>query len=213
MFLLKALAYEDCNMIDINPESSISASESNSMLSKSATSLTTATDDGKACIDVTDHSNINADVNVATTSPKCIGEEVKKCDTDDSLAVCQMGTFKFGNCYFSEQFSMNFILQLNAGTATSISASDNDSNIPSISRESVELKQYCRSESDNSVQSWGSIISFDSKSEDEALEFMRRFVTILFEDSTSLSLELKSEFGEKSRVILIQTFDLQTIII
>lgn len=83
---------------------------------------------------------------------------------------------------------------------TSVSASENDLQVPSISDESIELKQYCRSESDNSVQSWGSIISLDSQTEDETLEFMRRFVKILFQDSLSLTLEMKSEFGKKSRV-------------
>lgn len=43
-------------------------------------------------------------------------------------------------------------------------------------------------------------MSFESQAENETLHFMRRFVTILFRDSSLLTLELKSEFGRKTRV-------------
>lgn len=158
-------------MIDINPDSSLSVSNSNSLLSKSPTSFTTATDDGgKGSISGTANTDNRAVRDGSSVGMKC----------DDSLIVHQIGS------------------------GPSVSPSENDSRIPSISQQSAtELKQFCNSESNYSAQSWGSIISLDSPSEDEALEFMRRFVTILFEDSLLLTLELKSEFGEKSRVSFI----------
>lgn len=160
-------------MIDINPESSISVSNSNSMLSKSPTSFTTATDDGARGSMIGTVNSENRGLRKCSSSVKC----------DDSLIVHQ---FESG---------------------PSISPSENnDSRIPSISQQSAtELKQFCHSESNYSAQSWGSVISLDSPSEDEALEFMRRFVAFLFEDSSMLTLELKSEFGVKSRVR--STFD------
>lgn len=159
-------------MIDINPYSSLSVSNSNSMLSKSPTSLTTATDDGgKGSISGTANTENRAAGNGSSAGMKC----------DDSLIVHQIGS------------------------GPSVSPSENDSRIPTISQQSAaESKQFCHSESNYSAQSWDSIISLDSPSEDEALEFMRAFVTILFEDSSLLTLELKSEFGEKSRVIAIE---------
>lgn len=159
-------------MIDINPESSISLSNSNSMLSKSPTSFTTATDDGaKGSVSGTANTENRAERKCSSGTTKC----------DDSLIVHQIGT------------------------GPSVSPSEIDSRVPSISQQSAtELKQFCHSESNYSAQSWGSIISLDSPSEDEALEFMRRFVAILFEDSSMLTLELKSEFGEKSRVSMIR---------
>lgn len=156
-------------MIDINPESSISVSNSNSMLSKSPTSFTTATDDGGK-------GSMSGTVNTENRARDSSSGPIK---CDGSMIVHQVGT------------------------GTSVTPSENDSRIPSISQQSAtELKQFCHSESNYSAQSWGSIISLDSPSEDEALEFMRRFVAILFEDSSMLTLELKSEFGEKSRVSL-----------
>lgn len=141
------------------------------MLSKSPTSLTTATDDGgKGSISCTANTENRSARNGSSAGMKC----------DDSLIVHRIES------------------------GPSVSPSENDSRIPSISQQSAaELAQFCHSESNYSAQSWGSIISLDSPSEDEALEFMRRFVTILFEDSSLLTLELKSEFGEKSRVSFI----------
>lgn len=80
------------------------------------------------------------------------------------------------------------------------------SDIPSISDYSIELRQLDRSNSDVSVQSLESIISLDSQTDDDMLAFMRRFVNILFLDSSKLTLELKSEFGLKSRVRTIHIF-------
>lgn len=63
-----------------------------------------------------------------------------------------------------------------------------------------EPKVCLRSVSNGSVQSCVSIISLESQTENETLQFMRRFVTLLFNDSSMLTLELKSEFGRKTRV-------------
>lgn len=55
-------------------------------------------------------------------------------------------------------------------------------------------------ESENSVPSWASSISLDSQTEEAIVEFMRKFVSVLFEDSSTISLDIKSEFGLKTRV-------------
>lgn len=70
----------------------------------------------------------------------------------------------------------------------------------SLSEASIELKQWDYSNSDQSIQSLKSIASLESQCEDDTLEFMRRFVDILFDNSAELTLELKSEFGHKARV-------------
>ena len=62
-----------------------------------------------------------------------------------------------------------------------------------------DIRMWIRSESENSVPSWASSISLDSQSEEAILDFMRRFVNILFHDSSSITLELKSEFGQYAR--------------
>lgn len=89
------------------------------------------------------------------------------------------------------------------GAIISVSSSENEIQVPSISDGSIELKRWDRSNSDVSVQSVESIISLDSQTEDDTLAFMRRYVNILFEDSSQLTLELKSDFGLKSRVNII----------
>lgn len=81
-------------------------------------------------------------------------------------------------------------------SAASLSTNDNASHVSSASKDEKQCK---RSGSTNSVHSWESNISLDSASDDDALEFMKKYVGILFENSTALTLELKSEFGEKSR--------------
>uniref|UniRef100_A0A7G3AGQ2 Putative conserved plasma membrane protein n=1 Tax=Lutzomyia longipalpis TaxID=7200 RepID=A0A7G3AGQ2_LUTLO len=85
--------------------------------------------------------------------------------------------------------------------ASSISTSEYDLCLPSGggSCESSDLKVWMRSESVNSVPSWASSISLDSQSEEVVLEFMRRFLTALFDNSCAISLELKSEFGQMAR--------------
>lgn len=166
-------------MIDVNPESSIS--KSNSSITKSPTIATTGTDelneDTKMNAVKKSHSKSLTSNNEKKSNNSEKENEAK--GDDNSLALCIQSP---GN----------------------ISVSENDLNIASISAASSDVKLYCHSESD---QSCGSLISLDSKCEDEAVEFMRRFVNTLFQDSTSISLELKSEFGEKSRVrnLIIQT--------
>lgn len=72
-----------------------------------------------------------------------------------------------------------------------------------MSEASIELRQWNYSNSDHSIQSLKSIASLESQCEDDTLEFVRRYVDILFDNSSQLTLELKSEFGLKSRVIII----------
>lgn len=87
-----------------------------------------------------------------------------------------------------------------SGTRASISASENEYYESSISE---ELKQWNYTNSDVSVQSLKSISSLESQSEDDTMQFMRRFVDILFQNSTQLTLELKSEFGRRTRVSVV----------
>lgn len=70
----------------------------------------------------------------------------------------------------------------------------------SLSETSNELKKWNYSISDRSVQSLKSIASLESQCEDETLDFMRRYVEVLFDNSAQLTLEVKSEFGFKARV-------------
>lgn len=53
------------------------------------------------------------------------------------------------------------------------------------------------------MPSWASSISLDSQTEEAIVEFMKKFISVLFEDSSSISLDSKSEFGLKTRVILV----------
>ncbi|XP_052864157.1 uncharacterized protein KIAA0513 [Anopheles cruzii] len=85
------------------------------------------------------------------------------------------------------------------GIPSSASTSDNESCVFSGTLESSELKMWIRSESENSVPSWASSISLDSQSEEAVLDFMKRFVRILFHDSGSVTLQLKSDFGQYAR--------------
>lgn len=55
-------------------------------------------------------------------------------------------------------------------------------------------------ESSHSVPSWASSISLDSQTEEGILAFMRNFVKVLFQNSGTITLELKSEFGLLARV-------------
>lgn len=80
-----------------------------------------------------------------------------------------------------------------------------------MSEASIELKQWNYANSDASVQSLKSIASIESQSEDDTLQFMRRFVDYLFQNSSQLTLELKSEFGIKSRVRILCFFLLNLI--
>lgn len=65
---------------------------------------------------------------------------------------------------------------------------------------STTKKPCHQSGSNNSIKSCASVNSLENRIENETLEFMRHFVNILFNDSSSLTLELKSKFGIKTRV-------------
>lgn len=55
-------------------------------------------------------------------------------------------------------------------------------------------------ESETSVEIGGASASVNSQPEEALLEFMRTFVKMLFTDSSSITLNIKSEFGINSRV-------------
>jgi hypothetical protein len=85
-------------------------------------------------------------------------------------------------------------------SASTCETSENDMNISigdNISLESLDVKMW-RASSDppSSISSF----SLDSQSEEAVLEFMRRFTSVLFSDVASITLELKAEFGQYSRV-------------
>lgn len=95
---------------------------------------------------------------------------------------------------------LTLITDFSAIPSSSASTSDNDPCIADVSFESADIKNWIRSESYTSVPSWASSISLDSQSEEVALEFMRTFVTVLFTDSASMTMEMKSDFGQYARV-------------
>lgn len=77
------------------------------------------------------------------------------------------------------------------------SENDNISTGDAGSLESLDVKMWHRPNSDpSSISS----ISLDSQTEEAVLDFMRRFTSILFADSASITVELKAEFGQYSRV-------------
>lgn len=90
----------------------------------------------------------------------------------------------------------------NASTGET-SESDNLS-IYEGSLESLDVKMWHKSDPSDSVPvSYASSLSLDCQTDEVAIEFMRRFVSILFSDSISITLELKSQFGQYSRVSFI----------
>ncbi|XP_065085116.1 uncharacterized protein KIAA0513 isoform X2 [Ochlerotatus camptorhynchus] len=93
----------------------------------------------------------------------------------------------------------DFVREPKIGIPSSASTSDNESCVLSATLESSELKMWIRSESENSVPSWASSISLDSQSEEAILDFMKRFVKVLFRESSAITLELKSDFGQYAR--------------
>ncbi|CAO1422709.1 unnamed protein product [Diamesa serratosioi] len=87
----------------------------------------------------------------------------------------------------------------NASTGET-SESDNLS-ICEGSLESLDVKMWHKSDPSDSVPvSYASSLSLDCQTDEVAIEFMRRFVSILFTDSVSITLELKSQFGQYSRM-------------
>lgn len=53
------------------------------------------------------------------------------------------------------------------------------------------------SDSNHSVKT---VANIEIQCKDNTVEFMRRFVDLLFKNSSQLSLELKAEFGAKAKV-------------
>lgn len=101
---------------------------------------------------------------------------------------------------FYNKLTYNLFFIYKAVPSSSASTSDNDPCIADVSLESADIKNWIRSESYTSVPSWASSISLDSQSEELALEFMRSFVGVLFTDSGSMTMEMKSDFGQYARV-------------
>lgn len=85
---------------------------------------------------------------------------------------------------------------------STVSTSEYDLCIPSsVSCETTTTGGvWIRSESINSVPSWASTISLDSQTDETVIEFVRRFLTTLFDNPDKITLELKSEFGQVVRV-------------
>ncbi|XP_031617053.1 uncharacterized protein KIAA0513 [Contarinia nasturtii] len=152
----KSTNTKKCNMIDTNPESSLSESNSNSMISKTPTSVHT----------------------LAGDLPKEDSIDVNQTKDADKTISC---------------------LSIPRGMTAFDSNGEIDIHQFSVSEASIELKRWDYSNSDHSIQSLKSIASLESQCEDDTLEFIRRYVDILFDNSAQLTLELKSEFGLKSR--------------
>lgn len=83
-------------------------------------------------------------------------------------------------------------------TATSESG-DNLSLCDGNSIESLEVKMWHKSETESVAPSCSSL-SMDCSTDEAIFEFMRRFVSVLFTDSTAITLELKHQFGQYARV-------------
>lgn len=83
---------------------------------------------------------------------------------------------------------------------STLSTSDYDLCIPSSISCETTTGMWVRSESINSVPSWASTISLDSQTDETVIEFIRRFLSTLFDNPEKISLELKSEFGQVVRV-------------
>lgn len=129
----------------------------------------------------------------------------KESNTTNSLTVCNPGKsvrLKHEIFFFARHLLIQLQMQSKriAGTALETSISEYDLQVPSISDCSIELKKVGQSNSNYSIQSLKSVTSLESHGDDDASEFMRRFVDILFTDSSQLTQELKSEFGNKSQV-------------
>lgn len=165
-------------MIDINPESSISTSRSNSVASKSSN-----TDDNTA-----DATHSVARRSVAST----------RHDSEEAAISGDIGSVLPILCHISILLLFpKLVKSILSNVGDILSPCDSHCRSQTVS----DPKQPCtRSGSNISVQSCASIISFDSQPDNETMHFMRRFVSILFRDSSLLTLELKSEFGRKTRV-------------
>lgn len=82
---------------------------------------------------------------------------------------------------------------------SSSSGSEGDGYGPSTSIDSPDHDAWIRSGSEGSVRSWASSLSLDSQSDEAtaaAVEFMRKYVTDLFNAPVDISLEQKAKFGQ-----------------
>lgn len=88
-----------------------------------------------------------------------------------------------------------------ASCSTATSESDSILSLIDGSSESssLEVKMW-QTESMALAPSCSSIASMETSSDEVTCEFMRRFVTTLFTDSTGITLELKHQFGQYARV-------------
>lgn len=176
-----------CNMIDINSESSISGSNSNSAMSKTPTSVTLAGDSMKDELVHQNQTCASAMLNNCLTVPTGYKCEWNKLNNSTDFLLANIPS------------SLCVCVFFTLGNATE-THSDIDIQPFSISEASMELRQWNYSNSDHSLQSLKSIARLESQCEDDTLEFIKRYVEILFENCAQLTLELKSEFGLKSRV-------------
>lgn len=201
------MAFEDCNMIDINPESSISTSHSNSVLSKSSNTDDHPIDssEGRAGGDLDGSGSGMVGGGGYTKRSTCSTRH----DSDEhgisgDIGVLTVTVFHsiYCNC---EKFKGKWTCIFDfLGDIASPCGSNHDHGSGIWS----EPKECQRSGSNGSVQSCVSTISSETQTENETLQFMRRFVTILFNDSSMLTLELKSEFGRKTRVRLFHSLSI-----
>ena len=93
----------------------------------------------------------------------------------------------------------NNLLGVAPTSSTATSESGDNLSLCEGSLDSLEVKMWHKSETESLAPSCSSI-SMDSSSDEVTFEFMRRFVSILFTDSVSITLELKHQFGQYARV-------------
>uniref|UniRef100_A0ABD2WII8 SBF1/SBF2 domain-containing protein n=1 Tax=Trichogramma kaykai TaxID=54128 RepID=A0ABD2WII8_9HYME len=79
--------------------------------------------------------------------------------------------------------------------SSSSSASDADY-APHLDSSGDGRKDWQRSGSSASIQSWTSSLSADSQSEEAAVEFMKMFVPMLFQSPCTIEQEQKAQFGQ-----------------
>lgn len=95
------------------------------------------------------------------------------------------------------------LLGIPPAASCSTATSESDSNLSlldgSSESSSLEVKMW-QTESMALAPSCSSIASMETSSDEVTCEFMKRFVTTLFNDSTGITLELKHQFGQYARV-------------
>lgn len=96
----------------------------------------------------------------------------------------------------------NNLLGVAPTSSTATSESGDNLSLCEGSLDSLEVKMWHKSETESVAPSCSSI-SMDSSSDEVTFEFMRRFVSTLFTDSSAITLELKHQFGQYSRVSLV----------